>query len=236
MRSSTSGADQAVLSIRDGFVSYGAVRVLHVEECVLPPGRIAVIRGGNGTGKTSLFRAICGLTASFTGTLELCGRSLHCVRSHQRALFGIRMVPQERHVFARLSPVQHLSLAQATLGCTQSESRSPLGSEVVGRRAYHWNVMSSSHLSGGQAKLLLLQAMVVGHLRLLILDEVYAGLDSASVDCVSSTIDDCLSRGVACLVADHTGVARSRFASVNCFDIEPREKTDAPYSLVERSQ
>ena len=77
---------------------YGRSQVLHGLSLQAAPKSILAILGRNGVGKTTLLRAILGLTDRSEGRIVLDGQDLLALRSFERARAGIAYVPQGRHI------------------------------------------------------------------------------------------------------------------------------------------
>ncbi len=222
MTSSNAGKSDEILCLKGGSVSYGRFPVLWVEEFCLRAGEVAIIRGDNGTGKTSLLRAIVGLRACYGGEIRYCNEDVRSVPSHKRVMAGIRLIPQGRSVFSRLSVEQHRTLASAFLAgekdtrhCTRRDSS-----------------RQANSLSCGEARAMLFEVLCMGQAKLLLLDEPFAGLDDRNLDSVRSTIEDLLARRVTCLFVDHTGIARELYSHASDWITKVASNENVPYSLV----
>ena len=227
----------AVLTLSEGDVAYGAARVLHVPELALGAGSVLALQGGNGTGKSSLLKAIAGVQATYTGVMTCRGRNLARLAPHRRAAFGIRFLPQGRRIFSRLTAGGHLRLAEKYLGrrnlkqCADAsqEDENTAVADVESTRP-------GSTFSGGEAKLLLLQTLLSRHVHLALLDEPYAGLDPGAAVQVTAVIKRCLSAGAACIVADHTGTVHERLCQPVTYDLLPSDGRGTPFAMVEENK
>src|SRR5690606_17591271 len=64
------------IEIRDLVVDYGSRRILDRLSLDIPAGRISVIMGGSGTGKSTLLRCILGLKKPTSGSIRMLGTEL----------------------------------------------------------------------------------------------------------------------------------------------------------------
>lgn len=130
--------------------------------------------GPNGSGKTSLLRAILGLTKPDQGTIRLLGGALHDVRGQ------IGYVPQ-RFQFDRLFPitVREFLLLNAQGVCSEAHLK-----ETVGEVGLSGAVLSKrlGSLSGGQLQRVLIAQAILHRPPLLFLDEPSAGIDIGGED------------------------------------------------------
>src|SRR4051794_18332282 len=75
------------------------------------PGEIVLILGANGSGKSSLLKAIAGIQPSVAGaSVRLAGRELRGLPVHQIVEAGIALVPEGRGVFGELTVRENLEL------------------------------------------------------------------------------------------------------------------------------
>jgi len=81
--------------------------------------------------------------------------------------------------------------------------------------------------------MIVLESIARGDVRLLLLDEPYAGLDSAAEDRATAIINACQRRGAACMVADHTKVARDALGATKEYALNAVDDMPAPFLLSE---
>ena len=149
---------------------YGEAVVLSDVSFTLDAGRSLALLGRNGTGKTTLIDTLVGATRRHAGSIQLAGRALHLLASHQRAAAGIGWVPQERNIFKSLTVDENLS-AVARPG-TWTPSRVY---ELFPRLAERKKNLGTQ-LSGGEQQMLAFGRALVINPKLLLLDEPLEGL------------------------------------------------------------
>ena len=151
----------SLLSIENLTVDYGlAAPVLRDVNLSIEPGEIVTIVGPNGSGKTSLLRAIIGAAGPVGGTIR------------RRAGLGIGYVPQRLHVDPTL-PITVERFLRLAGGVERATRESALDRTGVPHLAGH----QVSRLSGGQLQRVLLARALIGEPELLMLDEPTQGLD-----------------------------------------------------------
>ena len=82
---------------------YGSSQILHGVDFEAKTGQITCVMGTNGTGKTSLLKALAGTHPRSGGSLELAGEAIGTLRPQQMAQRGLAVVPQGRMIFPLLA-------------------------------------------------------------------------------------------------------------------------------------
>ena len=99
-----------MLEIKDLFVSYGMMEVLHGISLNVQTGELVSVIGPNGAGKTTLIKTIMGLVQPKSGAVLYDGQDISHIPAHKRAEMGIGYVPEGRHVFGRLTVEENLAI------------------------------------------------------------------------------------------------------------------------------
>ena len=188
---------------------YGPVTIVRDVSFAVAAGEIVGVVAPNGTGKSTLFKAICGLCDTHAGTVrwspDPSGPAQDILRYPvaKRVRLGIRYVPERSDVFAELTVYDNLRIAMEAIGESWSEAafESGIGSLfpllVERRRA------AAQTLSGGQRRMLSLAMALVQRPRLLLVDEPFAGLAPAVVGTLAAVLRGIKDTGVALAVIDH---------------------------------
>jgi ABC-type branched-subunit amino acid transport system ATPase component len=196
-----------ILELKNVRVHYGATCILRIPELSVIEGDILLLKGPNGSGKSSLLNGLSGIGATLLGHIEYLSNSLVALPAHSRARCGLRLLPQGRHIFPRLTPIEHVRLATQVLAHSKDKALQKsllfLRSGTADRAAVG--------VSGGEAKVVLLASLMAPGLRLLMLDEPFAGLDMQATAHVFSLIQEAASLGSAMIIADHTQLADKEF-------------------------
>lgn len=150
----------SLLEVENVTVRYGAKTVLSQVSLRVEPGEIVTIVGPNGSGKTSLLRAIIGAVKPFTGQVT---RGPHV---------KIGYVPQKLHVDETL-PITVSRFLKLPGGIADADIKLALSQAGV----TDLSRAQLSQLSGGQFQRVLLARALIGKPDLLLLDEATQGLD-----------------------------------------------------------
>jgi branched-chain amino acid transport system ATP-binding protein len=164
------------------------------------PGEILGLVGPNGSGKTTAINVISGLYAPDGGEVLLDGASIGAVASHRLVHRGVNRTFQVPKPFMSLTVRQNVEVALAYGGAAAPPSIAGLLdeyrlSEVADRPA--------SGLNNAQQKMLDLVRALATRPRLLLLDELAAGLNPAELDWIAGRIKALARSGMAIIVVEH---------------------------------
>jgi len=187
---------------------YGGSHILRDVAFDLPDGKVTVLLGRNGVGKTTLLRTLMGLLPAATGSVTFDGRDLTNARPDERARAGIGYVPQGREIFGRLTVAENLEMGLATRGRgapipPRIFEMFPVLKQMMGRRG--------GDLSGGQQQQLAIgRALAMGP-RLLVLDEPTEGIQPSIIKDIERAIRSLAATGemAILLVEQYYDFARS---------------------------
>ncbi|HET7343456.1 MAG TPA: ATP-binding cassette domain-containing protein, partial [Methylomirabilota bacterium] len=143
----------SVLTLEGVNTFYGPSHILFDLSFGAEEGRVTCLLGRNGAGKTTTIRSIMGLTPPRSGVITFAGEPISRLRPHAIFRRGIKLVPQGRGIFPRLSVEENLRLAmlKAEVGDAAHELRRvfELFPILEERRA-----QKGRTLSGGQLQML----------------------------------------------------------------------------------
>jgi branched-chain amino acid transport system ATP-binding protein len=202
-----------LLSIRDVRASYGKVIALHGATLTVDQGELVALVGANGAGKTTLMKVIMGLVPAAAGIVELAGRSLLGMRTHDIARLGIAYVPEGRGTLRELNVRENLRLGaffRKWNAETQNDldwvlERFPILAKRLGQLA--------GTLSGGEQQMLVIGRALMSRPRLMLLDEPSLGLAPLIAAQIFETIEALNEQGVAVLLVEQNAHAALKLAS-----------------------
>ncbi len=173
----------------------------------LQPGEILGLIGPNGAGKTTLINLISGTLFADQGELIFEDRRIERLHPYQRAHIGIGRTFQVMKPFPRLSVLENVTVGalfgfgggERNRDKAREQARALLEFTGLDRRMDQ----NADQLGGPDRKRLELAKALAMRPKLLLLDEVMAGLNHVEVDEVVTIIKKIRDSGVTILVIEH---------------------------------
>ena len=164
---------------------YGGSHILRDLAFEVPAGKVTVLLGRNGVGKTTLLKTLMGLVPAKSGVVTFGGRDLTTAAPYERARAGLGYVPQGRDIFPRLTVAENLEMGLATLPGQASvperiHQMFPVLKQMLKRRG--------GDLSGGQQQQLAIGRALAMNPKLLILDEPTEGIQPSIIKDIERVI------------------------------------------------
>ena len=139
-------------------------------------GSILGIIGPNGAGKTTLFNLVAGAIGPDTGSVHLDGRDITGHPPHRVSHAGMARTFQLMKPFASMSVLENVAVAAMAAGTNRREAGGVAGDVVERVGLSRWRDARSDGLPTAGLKRLELARALAGRPRVLLLDEVLAGL------------------------------------------------------------
>ena len=192
-----------MMRVRNLHAGYGSSQVLQGVDLDLQPGEIVALLGRNGSGRSTLARALMGLIA-WRGEVHWKDRSLAGEPTHVLARLGLGYVPESRDVFADLTVHQNLLLgfkpgATVPPAPVAWSMRDVLDLFPALQARLE---VAAGLLSGGEQQMLTLGRALLGNPQLLLVDEPAEGLAPQVIVQVANCLQNLRARGVSVLLIE----------------------------------
>ena len=99
-----------MLQINDVHAGYGNLKILRGIDMHVPTGGIVTLLGGNGTGKSTLLKAVSGLIPLMEGEVLFDGVNISNMKPHERVRLGLVQVTQAKEAYPAMTVEENLML------------------------------------------------------------------------------------------------------------------------------
>ena len=168
------------IALRHITLAYGRRILLRNVSASVPPGSLTALIGRNGTGKSTLLRAVAGLGAAASGGIELCGKPLAALTPLQRAS-TVSFVTTDKVRIANLACEDVVALGRAPytnwIGRMQETDRDIVARSLrlVGMEAFARKTMD--RMSDGECQRVMIARALAQDTPIILLDEPTSFLD-----------------------------------------------------------
>jgi branched-chain amino acid transport system ATP-binding protein len=202
----------AMLEVRDVSMNFGALRALDNVGFEVREGTITGIIGPNGAGKTTLFNVLAGKYRPSTGRVTFCGNDITGFTPDRICKMGISRTYQSARPFPGLSVTNNVRVAllygRADNGNGDEGTSGQSANEQIGEILDFVELGNQAAKRGEdlipiERKRLELARALATEPRLLLLDELVAGLTPSETTEMMATIRTIRGRGVTVLLIEH---------------------------------
>jgi branched-chain amino acid transport system ATP-binding protein len=191
-----------LLSVKHITVHYGKSLALDNVSLEVAEGTVVTIIGANGAGKSTILRAVSGLTPLTSGEIWFLNKRIFSMTTTEIVKLGIVHIPEGRRLFPHLSVLSNLKLG-ATLRKDTDGINKDL-EETYKRFPILWNRRSqqAGTLSGGEQQMLAIARGLMAKPKLLLMDEPTLGLSPIVINELGNVIEDINQQGVSVLLVE----------------------------------
>jgi len=192
-----------MLEVRELSKSFGGLKAVDQASLDVRQGEIVGLIGPNGAGKTTLFASIAGFHTPDAGRVVFNGQDITGLPPHRICTAGMVRTFQITQPFAKISVRENIMvgtyLHTADRKVAEHEAEAVAG--MVGM-AGQLDQMGADLTVAGRKRLELARALATGP-RLLLLDEVMAGLNPTEITEIVQVIRDIRDSGITILLIEH---------------------------------
>jgi branched-chain amino acid transport system ATP-binding protein len=239
-----------LLEVRGLAKSFGGIRAVRGVDLDMAAGSVTGLIGPNGAGKTTLFNLIAGAMRPDDGTARLAGADITGLPPHRLFAKGLVRTFQIPRPFPRLSLLENLLVVPAGGRAEQLSAAWLRRRHIVAREAGlreralttlrilaldQLAEQPAAELSGGQKKLLELGRVMMAEPRLVLLDEIGAGVNRTLLAELVAHIER-LNRdqGVTFLLIEHDMDLIARLCDPVVVMAEGQVLTQGPMTAIRR--
>jgi branched-chain amino acid transport system ATP-binding protein len=191
-----------MLEIESVEAGYGPVRILSNISLKVGRGQIVALLGGNGTGKSTLLKAISGLIRPTRGSIRFDGSQIAGMRPDLIVRRGLVQVTQAKEAFPGMTVEENLML-----GAYSTSSRTTARRTLAD--VYDYFPVLKPHrkrlaniLSGGQLQMLCIGRGLMSRPKMILLDEPSAALAPQTVVDIFLSIKRISREGMTVLIVE----------------------------------
>jgi branched-chain amino acid transport system ATP-binding protein len=192
-----------LLSVTKASKRFGGLLAVDNASLTVQAGAITGLIGPNGAGKTTLFSLISGFEAPTSGSIVFDDAEISGLPAHRRASLGIARTFQIVQPFAGLSVRENIAVG-AYLHCHRREEAMDRAAAIAERVGLAGRLDApAAKLTVSARKRLELARALATRPRLLLLDEVLAGLNPSEVRDIIPVIKAFVADGITILMVEH---------------------------------
>jgi branched-chain amino acid transport system ATP-binding protein len=193
--------DAPLLSVNGLVKNFGGFRALDVLSFAVDRGEILGLVGPNGSGKTTCINVISGLYRPDAGAIRFEGRPIGGLPSHRLVHAGINRTFQIPRPFLTLTVRENVEIALAY--GRRRDGGADADALLASLDLADFADQPAGQLNSAHQKMLdLARALATGP-RLLLVDELAAGLNPAELERVAVKLKELARSGIALLVVEH---------------------------------
>lgn len=188
----------------------------------IPSGSISAIVGGNGAGKSTTLKSVCGICKPYRGKIKVFGKPVNKFKSGELFRNCVSMLPQDpKSLFVKNKVLDELAEMTKSKNKINEVSEICQITELMNNHPYD--------LSGGEQQRVALAKVLLTEPKLLLLDEPTKGMDSFFKESFADILNKLKNQGITILMVSHDIEFCAKYAdSVSMFFDGQVLTTDTP--------
>jgi ABC-2 type transport system ATP-binding protein len=188
----------STIELKDVSKSFGKFRAVDSLSFRVRHGVIFGLLGPNGAGKTTTIRMIMNITAPDSGEIAVLGHPMD--RQTQNR---IGYLPEERGLYRRMKVIDHLYFLAAIKEVSRETARARISDWLDKMELRPWLNKKVDALSKGMQQKVQFIATIIHDPQILILDEVFSGLDPINTALIKEYLIDFRAKGKTIIFSTH---------------------------------
>jgi len=193
----------ALLEVRDVSRTFGATRAVDKVSFVVEPGELLGLIGPNGAGKSTLFNLIAGVMPPSGGKITVDGADVTGWKSHDMARAGVARTFQIPKPYRQLSVIENVMISAFLRERSVVAARELADATLADLALAPYRDRPASELTVGLLKRLEVARALAMRPKLVLLDEIMAGLTPTEVGTMTEIVAGLPSRGITVIWVEH---------------------------------
>ena len=202
---------ETILTLESVSKSYGPVQAAKEVDLKIPRGSIYGFLGPNGAGKTTTIRIIMKIILADGGRINLAGRPLD---DGMRDRIGY--LPEERGLYRKMKCLDQLAYLAELKGVPRGEARGRADTWLKRMGLEEWRDRKVDSLSKGMQQKIQFAATFISEPDVVILDEVFSGLDPLNIELLREMILEEKDKGTTILFSTHMLAEAEKICDAIC--------------------
>jgi len=201
-----------ILEIKDLIVRYGNITAVKKVNMEISRGGIIAILGANGAGKSSLLKAISGMSPVVGGQILFEGNDITKVSTEKVVALGISQSPEGRQIFPDLTVEENLRIGAFTVKSKSDIDKATEEAYKMFPRLSERHKQLAGTLSGGEQQMLAIARATMSNPKLLVLDEPSLGLAPLIIRDIFEIIQNINKKGTTVLIVEQNALQTLKIA------------------------
>lgn len=176
-----------MLEVKNISSGYGKKQVLFDVSFEVKQGKIVLLTGGNGSGKSTILKCIYGLLPLWSGEIHFNGENLAGFKTSDMIKKGIVYIPQKNNYFENLTVQENLEVSGSIY--TKNVLKEKINNvyqEIP--KLFAQKKRTPFNLSGGERQLLAFGLALIHEPKLILFDEPTSGIDKNNTNKIISLL------------------------------------------------
>jgi branched-chain amino acid transport system ATP-binding protein len=192
-----------LLEVQDVGRTFGATRAVDNVSFKVQPGELLGLIGPNGAGKSTLFNLVAGVIRPSGGQIRLDGADVTGWKSHEMARAGVARTFQIPKPYRQLSVIENVMISAFLRERSVTAARDLADATLTDLGLAPYRDRPASELTVGLLKRLEVARALAMRPKLVLFDEIMAGLTPTEVGAMTEIVAGLPARGVTVIWVEH---------------------------------